>query len=81
MPRVIKPRIVTITAVGETPPVMVVAAGQDVTWNNTDTKPHTVSPYSSTPIPAGGSFSHVFPAVGEYTYTIDGTFTGTVSVN
>lgn len=72
MSGVIKPRDVTISARGADPPVMKILAGQDVTWENSDLVPHGISPYSSTPIPPGGSFSHVFPTPGTFQFQVDG---------
>ena len=73
MSGVVKPRVISITAGGwETPPLMKILAGQDVTWENTDTSPHSISPYSPAPVPAGGSFSHVFPTPGTFQFQVDG---------
>jgi len=76
---VIKPRIVTITTTGVDPPVMKILVGQDVTFVNNDVLTHSISPFSSVLIPPGSSFIQVFPAAGEFGYSV-GTFAGTVSV-
>lgn len=81
MSGVIKPRTVTITASGVDPPVMKILAGQDVTWENKDLLPHTVTPYSPAPIATGASFSYVFSTPGEYAYRLDNGASGTVVVD
>ena len=72
MSGVVKPRDITITAAGASPLVMKILAGQDVTWENTDSIPHGISPYSPTPIPSGGFFSHIFPTPGTFQFQVDG---------
>ena len=82
MSGVVKPRVVTIAAGGETPPLLKILAGQDVTWENSDLIPHSISPYSPAPIPSGGTFVHVFPTPGSFQFSVDGdsTKSGTIEV-
>ncbi len=82
MPGIVKPNIITITAGGVNPPVMKTAPGHEVTWTNTDSVPHTVTPFGLF-VATGQSATKVFDVVGEYPFTIDNNpaFAGTVSVS
>lgn len=58
---------------GYRPNPIVVKAGAAVTWTNHDSIWHTVTSdeenlFGSEPIPAGGTFTHGFPAPGRFPY-------------
>lgn len=80
-------RAVTIAGTGFSPKDVTVAAGDSVTWRNTDTKPHQVtfdkSPCNLT-IAAGASGSCTFRAGGKFNYRDPtqpgGSFRGSVTV-
>jgi len=69
-----------------TPDFLLIEVGDTVTWVSTDTLPHTVTSnngsWAELDLPAGGSASHTFTAVGTYTYhcSLHPTMTGTVEV-
>ncbi|MCC7357173.1 hypothetical protein IT408_01570 [Candidatus Uhrbacteria bacterium] len=80
-------QIVNIYATGMSPKIIAVFEGDGVTWINKDQTNHAIRSdnallWDSGNIPAGGKYSHVFPATGTYTYS-DGTnqAKGTVVVN
>lgn len=80
-------RAVTIAGTGFSPKDVTVAAGDSVTWRNTDTKPHQVT-FDKAPcnhvIAAGGSASCTFRAGGKFNYRDPtqpgGSFRGSVTV-
>src|SRR5215210_7809721 len=79
-------RAVSITRTGFVPADVTIAAGDTVTWRNTDTVQHQVS-FNGTPcnltIPAGASASCTFRAGGQFSYrdpSQRGSFRGTVNV-
>lgn len=80
-------RTVTIAGTGLSPKDVTVAAGDSVTWNNTDSRPHEIS-FDKTPcslvIAAGASKSCTFRAGGKFNYRDPtqpgGAFRGTVTV-
>lgn len=80
-------RAVTIAGTGFSPKDVTVAAGDSVTWRNTDTKPHQVT-FDKAPcnhvIAAGGSASCTFRAGGKFNYRDPtqpgGAFRGSVTV-
>lgn len=80
-------RTVTIAGTGFSPKDVTVAAGDSVTWRNTDSKPHQVT-FDKAPcnhvIAAGGSASCTFRAGGKFNYRDPtqpgGAFRGTVTV-
>jgi plastocyanin len=80
-------RAVTIAGTGFTPKDVTVAAGDSVTWRNTDTKPHQVTfdkVSCNLVIAAGGSGSCTFRAGGKFNYRDPtqpgGSFRGSVTV-
>jgi plastocyanin len=80
-------RAVTIAGTGFTPKDVTVAAGDSVTWRNTDTRPHQVN-FDKAPcnlaIAAGASGSCTFRAGGKFNYRDPtqpgGSFRGSVTV-
>jgi plastocyanin len=80
-------RAVTIAGTGFSPKDVTVAAGDSVTWNNTDSRPHEVT-FDKTPcrlvIAVGASRSCTFRAGGKFNYRDPtqpgGAFRGTVTV-
>ena len=79
-------RAVTIGGTGFSPEDVTIAAGDSVTWRNTDTKPHQVT-FDKTAcnltIPVGGSGSCTFRAGGKFNYrdpSQPGSFRGSVTV-
>jgi plastocyanin len=81
-------RAVTITGTGFSPKDVTIAAGDSVTWRNTDTKPHQVTFDKATcthVIAVGASASCTFRAGGKFNYRDPtqpgGAFRGSVTVS
>ena len=81
---------ISVGITSDTCPNVVVYATQTVTWTNQDNREHIVrdkvatgnGQFDSEPLQPGDSFSFTFPQEGIYTYecSMDGTMTGTVTV-
>ena len=86
--------VVSIVDFGFSPAIVTVTAGSTVTWTNTGAVIHSVTSdtgaFDSSPscptgpcIDPGGSFSHLFPQVGQFAYhcKVHPNMTGTVVVD
>lgn len=73
---------ITVDGSGYTPDSLTVTPGTTVTWENKDTKTHTLSGGSigdGNTLEPGGAFSFTYDQPGEYTF-VDGGMTGTITV-
>ena len=75
----------TFMVENNTLPPVTAAVGEEVTWQNADSVPHTVTLDDNSvngQLPAGGTFSHAFDTAGTFPYhcNIHRAMTGTITI-